>query len=74
MRPIREPGKPTNRLRFLLARINRDDRFASLVHRVQELGEEFMATPSMLEDAASVIAHKMRRQDYAQRQSVLEEE
>lgn len=74
MRPIREPRKPTSRIRFLAARMQRDDRFASLVHRIEELAEEFSSTPSMLEDAAALIAYKMRRQDYVVRQTISEDE
>lgn len=74
MRPIREPGKPGKRLRFLIARMKRDERFNTFTHRVMELAEEFTSTPSMLEDAAAVIAHNMRKHDYLMRQMVTEDE
>jgi hypothetical protein len=73
MRPIREPRKPTTRMRFLLARLTRDDRFNDLVRQMRHLADEFIVTPSTLEDAAAVIAYRMRRQDYVTRQMVSEE-
>lgn len=74
IRPIREPSKPSKRMRFLAARMQSDERFAGFVHRVHELAEEFSSTPSMIEDAAAIIAFQMRRQDYATRQMVTDEE
>jgi len=74
MRPIREPSKPSKRIRFLAARMQRDERFADLVHRIESLTAEFESTPSMIEDVAAIIAFQMRRQNYAIRQAVLEDE
>lgn len=74
MRPIREPAKPSKRIRFLAARMQRDERFADLVRRVEGLAEEFGSTPSMIEDVAAIIAFQMRRQNYVTRQAVMEDE
>jgi len=74
MRPIREPRKPTTRIRFLAARMQRDERFATFVQRMNELTEEYSSTPSMVEDGASLIAFQMRRQDYVTRQMVSDKE
>jgi len=74
MRPIREPAKPSKRMRFLLARMQRDARFADITTRIVDLVTEFDATPSMIEDAIMVIAYKLRRHNYCVRQTVLEDE
>jgi hypothetical protein len=74
MRPIREPAKPSKQMRFLLARMQRDARFADITARIIDLVTEFEATPSMIEDAVMVIAYKLRRHNYYVKQTVLEDE
>ena len=73
-RPIREPAKLNKRLRFLQARRKKDVRFADICTQLSELGEEFVATASMIEDAAAVVAYNMRKVSYAMKQSLLVEE
>ena len=69
-KPIREPAKPTKRMRFLLARLNRDPRFADFADELRELGKMFVATPSMIESAAAVVAYQLRQTAYVNRQTV----
>ena len=69
-KPIREPAKPTKHMRFLLARLNNDPRFADFVEELADLGRMFVATPSMLESAASVVAYKLRQNKYIRSQGV----
>ena len=69
-KPVREPAKPTKRMRFLLARMNNDPRFSDFVEELAELGKMFVATPSMIESAASVVAYNLRKSKYIRTQAV----
>lgn len=69
-KPIRELAKPTKRMRFLLARMNNDPRFSDFVEELTELGKMFIATPSMIESAASVVAYNLRKSKYIHTQAV----
>jgi|GEM_PF-4706145 len=68
MRPIHEPEKQTKTLRYLKAREQKDERFASLVSKVREIATEFLATPSMMRGAANLIAYEIKCADYVHRQ------
>ena len=68
MRPLHEPAKMTRELRYLLAREQKDSRFAQLVAQIRRLATEFLTPASMLQGAAKVIAYELRRADYVARQ------
>lgn len=65
---VREPKKPRRRVRYLMKHVREDSRFFELVNSIQHIAIDFLATPTMLEDAAALIAHRMRRRDYARQQ------
>jgi hypothetical protein len=67
--PIHEPSKASKDMRYLMAREKKDPRFAQLVARIRQAAAEFLAPATMLSGAAAVVAHELRRHDYASRQS-----
>ena len=65
---IREPKKPSRRVRYLVRHVDSDPRFFDFVNSIQHIAIDFLATPTMLEDAAALLAHRMRRRDYTRQQ------
>jgi hypothetical protein len=68
MGPLHEPSKPSKNLRYLIARAQKDQRFNQLVNRIKDIAVEFLAPASMVQGAADVVAHAIRRADYISRQ------
>lgn len=73
MRPIHEPAKPSKHVRYMMARVSNDERFSKIVDEMRRIALEFLAPASMMQGAASVVAHELRRCNYVLRQKTAEE-